>query len=145
MIGTQVLVPEESNEGNYIRINRAGAVIEKGTYKNNKQEGLCEILYTDGTVSQELYFTADELDKTNRTFYENGNLSGIYPRDKGKKNGTEINYSKSGRVTRKQSFEMTKPRVHIINFSCRRHGRSNRTIQTTNLTEHILKNGPTAI
>ncbi len=108
MIGTQVLVPEPSIEGNYIRINRAGAVIEKGTYKNNKQEGLCEILYPDGSISQELYFTADELDKTNRTFYENGNLSGIYPRDKGKKNGTEINYSKSGRVTRKQSFENDK-------------------------------------
>lgn len=104
MIGTQFVAKEPTNEGEFIRISTEGAIEEKGTFKNNLQEGLCTILLPDGTISQELHFTSGELDSINKTYYKNGSLSGIYPREKGKVTGTEIIYSKSGRVTRKQSF-----------------------------------------
>ena len=104
LIGTQYMEKEPDLEGNYIRLNTDGAIVEKGTYKNNEISGSCTILRLNGSVSQDLNFTEGELDSINKTYYKNGNLAGIYPRDKGKQNGCEIQYSLAGRVIRNQCF-----------------------------------------
>lgn len=104
LIGTQIQGEKPSLHGSYVRLNNEGQIIEKGTYKNNELDGICKILWPNGTVKQDLLFSNGNLMGENKTFHENGRLSGVYPRVNDKKEGLEKQFLGSGRLYSSANF-----------------------------------------
>jgi len=73
-----------------------GMIRESGTYRDNLTEGDWFIYHPNGRLAQQLLFRQDTVNGECRMFHPNGRLSGVFPRKMGKKEGREIEYTKSG-------------------------------------------------
>lgn len=104
LICTQLQDPKALLEGEYIRIGTFGEISEKGIYKNDEINGSCTKFWSSGKVKQDLNFINGNLNGINKTFYGNGNVSGIFPRDNDKKEGVEKEFTLSGRVFRTENY-----------------------------------------
>lgn len=103
-IGQQIQSATPTFEGDYIQINSAGSVIERGQYKNGELEGSCTLYWPSGKIKQALNFKNGKLDGTNLTYHENGKISGTYPRKDGMKEGVEKEFSLNGFVYRSEPY-----------------------------------------
>jgi len=96
-IGTLKGKAEPVMEGEWLLLAPNGMIREKGWYHNDRRQGDWYIYETAGVLSQHLIYNADEeLDGVCKTFHPNGQPNGIYPRKKGKQEGTEREFTKNG-------------------------------------------------
>jgi uncharacterized protein len=87
-----------TKNGEFILLNEAGGILEKGNFVNNEIEGEWLILWPDGAIKQQLAFHAGVIDGPCYTFYPNGARSGYFPMKAGNKNGRVEEYAASGNL-----------------------------------------------
>jgi antitoxin component YwqK of YwqJK toxin-antitoxin module len=84
--------------GNFCIFSESGKKLVDGEMKNNKNEGLWQYFYPDGTLESQGYFKNDQVNDKWFWYYPDGKLktSGGYLN--GKKNGKWTIYDESGKV-----------------------------------------------
>ena len=107
---------DNKKQGKWVKLDKAGKLLEKGNYTNNKKQGIWKGYYSSGKIKHEITYKNNRADGPAKFYYEDGKISeqGIWKINKWigeykyyHENGSlayDWNYNESGRRTGEQKY-----------------------------------------
>lgn len=104
-IGKLISGKNEIRDGKWIGIDPQGALVAMEYYNNNQLQGERFIYDSSGVVRQHLNFHEGAFDGICKTYHPNGATDGIYPMQKGNREGLVENFTSSGLLVSRQAYK----------------------------------------
>ena len=107
---------ENKKQGAWVKLDKAGKLVEKGNYTDNKKDGIWKGYYPSGKIKHEITYKKNRADGPAKFYYEDGKISeqGIWKVNKWvgeykyyHENGSlayDWKYNESGRRTGEQKY-----------------------------------------